>query len=275
MRRFSASIPIGIGDLIYIKAMFDPIKHDFSHINLNMSTFLLDDYKKESSNHKFVHDLSSLLFSESPYTINAEPAAYHPIEQICINYGIAPQKPELAHILCKGTSLNLEEPYIVINTKVRYMLQSALDTKIREFWALLNELSTKYKIVILGEREIEINPEYQVHNSNGVYIFSLYTHILNNLTNHNRLLDLSIPALGITSPNLQHLQQDCLIMKEAKFVIQFGVGGSFCLSTAVANTVGYRTDNEYIGDQVFGKTYPNATIVKDWGQFLHTLKEYL
>jgi hypothetical protein len=275
MRQFSASIPIGIGDLLYLKAMFEPIKDSFSSINLNTSMFLLEDYKKSPDNQQFVKSLVELLFSEAPYTINAEPAPYQSLSQISQNNNIVPQKPELAHILCQGTSLDLEEPYIVINTKVRYMLDSTLESTIREFWSLLNELSIKYKIVILGEREIEMNSEYKIHNSKGNYIFSLYPHILNNIKDHNRLLDLSVPALGVTSPDLQKMRQDCLIMKEAKFVIQFGVGGSFCLATAVANTIGYRIDDDYIADQVFGKNYSNAVITKDWNTFIRALKGHL
>lgn len=274
MRQFSASIPIGIGDLIYIKAMFDPIKDQFESINLDLYTELIEAYKKDNANYQFVKDLANLLFSGPPYNINTGKAPFLSIDQIC-RHGIEPKKPELASVLCKGTSLDLVEPYIVINTKVRYVSQLSLDDIIREFWTLLNSLSEKYKIVILGERVIEMTPEYQLHNSNGTYIFSLYDHIINNISNKERILDLSIPALGITSPDLQHLQQDCLTMKEAKFVIQFGVGGSFCLATAVANTIGYRTDDDYIGEQVFNRTYSNAVITKDWNTFIKTLKGYL
>ena len=270
MKQFAATIPIGIGDLIYIKGMFEPIKHEFSSINFRFHKELITAYHKDVAHFQFLEEFGKLLFGEAPYIVDDSPSSFLRLEQM-MNLGITPHKPELASLLCVGTPLEIG-PYIVINTKVREMPQSHLREQIRDFWTLLNKLSEKYKIVILGEKVIEMNPEYEVYTSDNIY--SLYPHIYNNV-DKDKLVDLTVPALGITAPNLKHIQQDCLIMNQAQLVINFGIGGGFCLATAVANTIGYRYDNDPVADVVFSKTYPNAVITKNWSNFLQTLGQYL
>lgn len=272
MKYFSASIPIGIGDLIYIKAMFEPIKHEFSEINLKFHRELISRFQRDETYNIFIDEFGELLFGMDPYKLDGGDFPYCSLSEMVSAHGIIPHKPELSHLLCNGASLNLGVPYIVINTKIRSMPDSHLEEKIRDFWNLLNKLSDKYKIVILGEKVIEMNKEYEIYTDK--HIYSLYEHIYNNIPKE-RLIDLTVPALGITAPNLQHIQQDCLIMNQAEFVINFGIGGGFCLATAVANTVGYRYDDDLVADRVFDRIYPNATVTKDWSVFMDKLGQYL
>ena len=272
MKTFSATIPIGLGDLIYVKAMLDPIKHEYESINLNFHRDIVSMFNKDPSYNLFIDEIGALLFGEPPYKLSEEKYLYHRLDYIVTSHGITPHKPELANLLCSGASLDLEEPYLVLNTKVRSLSQSHLRERVLEFWDMLRALSKKYKIVILGEQVVEMSKEYQIYTSEHVY--SLYPNIQENIPT-DRLIDLTVPALGITSPNLQHIQQDCLIMNQAKFVINFGIGGGFCLATAVANTIGYRCDDDYVANIVFSKDYPNAIITKDWAKFIQTLGQHL
>jgi hypothetical protein len=272
MKSFGASIPIGIGDLIYIKAMFEPIKHEFSEINLRFHRELITKYSRHSSYNSFLDEFGKLLFGEKPYVLDNGQYPYCGLSEMVTDYRIVPHKPELAYLLCKGTPLEVGGPYIVINTKTRSLPQYHIEGMMPQFWKLLNQLSEKYKIVILGEKVVEMNTEYQIYTEQ--HIYSLYTHIYNNVP-AERLIDLSVPSLGITTPNLQNIQQDCLIMSQAKFVINFGIGGGFCLATAVANTVGYRYDDDLVADRVFDRIYPNAMITKDWAAFVQKLGQYL
>lgn len=272
MKTFSATIPIGLGDLIYVKAMFDPIKHEYESININFHRDIVGMFNKDPSYNLFIDEIGALLFGEAPYKITENKHPYYRLDSIVTSHNIIPHKPEFVNLLCQGTPLDLDEPYLVFNTKVRSLSQSHLKEKIPEFWDLLRELSKKYKIVILGEKVVEMSKEYQIYTSEHVY--SLYPNIQDNIP-ADRLLDLTVPALGITSPNLQHIKQDCLIMNQAKFVINFGIGGGFCLATAVANTIGYRCDDDYVADIVFNRDYPNAIITKDWAKFIQTLGQHL
>lgn len=272
MKTFSAKTPIGLGDLIYLKAMFDPIKHEYESINLSLTKEIITDFGKNSDYDTFISEFGQLLFGDAPYKLTNEAYPYRRVDEIVRGFGIKPCKPEMAHILCKGTPLDLGAPYIVMNTKIRALSKTYLERNVREFWTLMNLLSKKYKIVILGEKVIEMTREYQIHTSEN--IFSLYPHIYNNIP-ADCLIDRAVPALGITSPNLKQIQQDCLIMNQAKFCINFGIGGGFCLATAVANTIGYRHDDDLVADLVFDRDYPNAVVTKNWAKFIQTLGQHL
>ena len=97
-----------------------------------------------------------------------------------------------------------------------------------------------------------MNPGYMEIGKNDVY--SIYDSIIANVP-ADRIIDLSVPALGISSPKLSNIQQDCLIMSQAKFVVTLGVGGSFCMATSVASTIGFRLDDDSIANVVFGNCY--------------------
>jgi hypothetical protein len=272
MKSCALSIPIGLGDLIYIRSAFDAVKHNFSQIRLSFDRNIIQSVDRSLEYNQFLDEIGALLFSESPYILENSNHPFHEHVRIYSDFGLPLRKPELAHVLCKGNSLKLKGEYIVLTTKLRYFPRDVFNSISAGLWLILKELSQKYTIVVLGERQVEMNREYQHHTDK--HIYSIYEDIKSHVP-ADRLLDLTIPALGICSPKLSQVQQDCLIMKEAKFVITLGVGGNFCMATAVANTIGYRVDDEPIADAIFSKKYPNADIMKNWPQFVNKLRTYL
>lgn len=272
MNVLRATIPIGLGDIIYVKAMFDAIPGRYSQVRLKFHREIIQSYKFDPNYNQFLDEIGSLFFSEPPYVLTDEPGIpFYGLVSICQDNNIIPVRPRLQHLLCKGQPLEVDEEYIVIVTKVRYLSRHLLDNKVMEMWKVINKLSTKYKVVILGEREVQMHLGYQEIGSNDVY--SIYDSIKTNVP-ANRIIDLSIPALGISSPNLSQIQQDCLIMNKAKFVVTLGIGGSFCMATAVANVVGYREDQDSIADVVFREEYHDTTVTSTWPRFINKLNEY-
>lgn len=271
MNNIEMTVPVGLGDLIYIKSSFDAIKSRYSQIKIHLNRNLIGSTGRNLEYNTFLDEIGQLFFSEAPYILSDEQLPYHEGIRLYSDFGINPQKPELKHLLCKGTSLDLGCDYIVMTTKLRYLDREHFSIISHQLWDAIRGLSNKYKIVVLGEREIEMNAEYNVHTSKSIY--SIYDDIKKNIPADN-LVDLTFPALGISSPVLSRIQQDCLIMSEAKFVITFGVGGNFCMATAVANAIGYRTDCEPIADHVFRMEYPNAIITKEWNKFLNEIEKY-
>jgi hypothetical protein len=285
MRILEVAIPTSLGEIIYIKHYLDSVKDQFSQIKINYGTGLWDsclhterpdwaDRKKLWDKH--LVDISNLFFSEPPYIVDRQGNfQFTDSEGVANGLGIVPQKADLGHLLCKGTSLNLGEEYIVLTTKIRYLHKKDFNAISSQLWATLTELSKKYKIVVLGERVVEMRREYELPQLKDV-IFGIYDDIIANIPKE-RLLDLTVPALGETVSDLSQVQQDCLIMKEAKFVVTFGVGGNFAMSTATANmTIGFRGDNLKLTDIMFdGKRYPGAFITKDSEQFIKLLRSYL
>lgn len=273
---FQSNIAQGIGDNIMAKCYADLAKNKYEKIFFTHHAPIVQKEKNNSPEYwDFLGNLGSLFFSKHPYVYNNGQYRFRGAEDLIRDFNIVPEKPqhsEYVPLLCKGNSLNLGQEYIVISTKLRYFDKGTFLQISQQLWQVLKELSHKYKIVILGEREVEMCHDYLIYGSN--QIFSIYEQIIVNLS-QEKILDLTIPALGITSPTIRQVQQDCLIMNQAKFVITFGIGGNFCMSMAVANMIGYRIDNENISNTIFQKTYSDAFVTKDWNAFINKMKEYL
>jgi len=276
-------IPTSLGEIINFKHHLDLIKDKYDQIILSFHRPLLntcfhieaaDWPKKRALWDKYLSDIGVLFFSEKPYNLQySSPRFLGSIEMLIPRLGIRPQKAELGYLLCKGKSLNLGSEYIVITTKAREFHRHQFDAIAPKTWEVFNKLSKKYKIVILGERQVEQRKEYDQLR---IKPFGIYDDIIKNLPS-DILVDLTVPALGETVSDLSKIQQDCLIMKEAKFVVNFGVGGNFCLATSVADmAIVYRTDNIQFTDQIFQhKEYPNAIVTKNAERFLQALNSYV
>ena len=81
---------LGIGDIIFSKAMLDGVKDKFEKIKVTPNYLLIDQYRNGDPEYKqFVNDLFFLLFNESPYEIVNEqnfpsrtPYTLHTIDNI-------------------------------------------------------------------------------------------------------------------------------------------------------------------------------------------------
>lgn len=267
MRVFQASIHTGLGDIFLVKAQLEPLKANFDRIELSFSPYWAGMHDQNYPT--FLKDLWNLLFSEPPYVLTTHP---HPLMSPIIlhNNGFTYQKPELSQLLCKGNPLNIGE-YVVLTTKIRNFNIRAYHRVSSQYYDIIRQLASKYKIVILGEKVVERSYEYQQLGEDDVYC--IYNDIVNNIP-HDRLVDLTIPALGITSPTLSQVQQDCLIMNQAKLIVSLGIGGNFCMAVSVGNTVGYIVE-EGSCNILFDHFYPRCKITKDWNRFIELIQEYI
>jgi hypothetical protein len=279
MKTLSLSLPTSLGEIINMKGHLDCVKDQYAKITVSFNKELWKTglhmeapgwKEKEALWNKYLDDIGKLFFSEPPYTVDNFSHPFYITDGLVAKLGIPPRKVELGHLLCKGESLNIGH-YIVMTTKVRHVEKKQFMPLSIQLWKVLQELSSKYKIVVLGEREVEMRKEYEMFKSN---IFGLYDQIIANLP-PNRIVDLTVPALGETVADLSKIQQDCLIMRDAQFVITIGIGGNSCMAAAVANmNIGYRTDKTPFTDAIFNKEYPNAIITKNWDYFIQVLKRY-
>jgi len=274
-------IPTSLGEIINIKYHFDQIKNQYDKIILSFHKQLWheglhmnapDWAQKKILWDKYLEDIGKLFFSEHPYVLLPNSVRFGgDFGTMVQKLNITPIKVEMAPLLCKGTSLNLGEEYIVITTKLRYVEKNIFFPRSIQLWKALNKLSEKYKIVILGERIVEMRREYLSSQSS---IFGIYDNLIVNLP-ADRIIDLTVPALGETVSDLKQIQQDCLIMNEAKFVITLGVGGNSCLAHSTAKmAIGFRADPLPIADIVYGKEYPNMIVTKDWDYFISLLEKF-
>lgn len=271
-------INVGLGDNIITRLLLDRIKHNYDEIRISHNKKVMENYRDNDPKYwEFLDEIGSLIFSEKPYIFDKQDyKSYAPVDYynlISDPNTSKDSKPNLDY-LCQGQSLNINKEYIVITTKVRVLPNNVLFPLMDQFYSTIKPLCTKYQIVILGEREVEISKEYAMFPQS---IYGLYDNIVNNLSK-DIILDLTIPSLGITTPSIKQIRQDLLIMKEAKFVVVFGIGGNFCMSSAVANTINFRRDDEFpltqLVNKINGSHYSNVFTTQNWQQFLLEIEKY-
>jgi hypothetical protein len=281
-----ALIPFHLGELITAKYHLDTVKNKYQMISFCFDQDNWDRYfDNESSEwanykeqwNKYIDDIGQLFFNEPPYVITKDKTdhvLYHTCSYLISEQGIAPMVSRLPHLLCQGTPLDLGEEYIVVTTKARTINMERLYERAGQFINVLKKLSQKYKIVVLGEKVVEQRKEYRFEEHQN-RVFSIYDIVVDNIT-PSRVLDLTVPTLGNTPYNLKSIQQDCLLMQNAKFVITFGCGGNCVMSLASATmAIGYREDNIPWNDILFdNKEYPTASISNNWEYFLDKLSHY-
>lgn len=273
MKKLEISIPIGLGDAIYTKAQLDAVKEQFSEINISFHKDLISKYKNNSPEYsEFLDQLGQLLFSDASYIYHSNSNfPLRSVAQISSELNIYPQKPNLQSFFCKGNDLKLDRHYLVLSTKVRFLDRKIWNKVKEKFFEILNSKSSKYYFVLLGEKEVEMNTEYQIFGTDGIY--SLYSDFISYLPTSS-IIDKTIPALGITSPNIEQIQQDALIMSQASKVITVGIGGGFCLATAVGDVIGLRTDDDMVANYLYNhENYSNAFVTKNFNSYISKILE--
>ncbi len=262
-------INVGIGDHLFLRIFMDGIKDQYEQIAITHSRpGMAFWHNNDSKRWDFNLKLGKLVFSEPPYVLvpNAH-FPFYPNERIIKELNNKPIKPNL-DCLCAGTSLNIGK-YLVLNTKVRHIMKQDFEQAKSKLTPALRRLANNYTIVILGEREVQRTREYDADvNKNRVY--GLYDYFIQ-IFPRDKVLDLSIPALGIVCSDLPQLQQDCLIMKGAEAVINFGVGGNLWITTCVSRqTLDWHNDSDPIMDLVQGM--PGLHVTRDLDQFIQFLE---
>jgi hypothetical protein len=149
--------------------------------------------------------------------------------------GITPRVPNLAEELCDSSSNNIGS-YVVISSKVRGIKRNEYEQIKDTFFDLLKKISENYKIVVIGERRIGSNAEYVYHGNDRIY--PIYEDIISAIS-ADTILDLTVPELGFTSPDLTQFRHECTIQHNAKHVITIGSGGNVSIAMSVGNILGY------------------------------------
>lgn len=273
MNKISTSICAGIGDNIIARMIFDSCKHQYDEIRISHNQNIVKIWKENNRDHiNFLNDIGNLLFNEKPYHFDR--SQHVPIQTFDAIKKCSPiVKPNLQHLLCKGKSITSNDEYICITTKVRMISKNNFLPLSIQLWRVLKLLSKRYKIVIMGERRIEEFSIYRRSMSENI-TYSIYDQIIANVP-EDRIIDLTVPTLGIVAPKLSNIQQDGLIMKQAKFVVCFGNGGNLWHAIATANKIiAYRdpNDKDHIGDALLNSNFDHVKMFKHWGGFIEELE---
>jgi hypothetical protein len=267
-KQIGMDINVGIGDHLFLRIFMDGIKDQYDRIAIThskpgMSFWHYDDAKRWDFNLQ----LGNLVFNQPPYVLvpNAR-FPFYPNDRIISELNNKPVKPNL-DCLCVGSSLNIGK-YVVLTTKVRHIARSNFDKAKEKLTPALRRLAETHTIVISGEREVQRTREYDAEVNRDL-VYGLYDYFIGVLPK-DKVLDLSIPALGVICSDLPQLQQDCLIMKEADAVINFGIGGNLWISTCVAKqTIGWHDDPNRVMELM--QDFPGYHVTRDLDRFIHSL----
>ena len=262
---------LGIGDHIFAKALLDAHKSEFGQIYLSYNS----DWAKMGVSPKrkyFVMDMMNLFFNEPPYIIT-EDQSYpkRTVHTFMLQDHLMPVFPHLEQYLCRGEAPQIDREFIILTTKVRsndggsFSMRNVFNKISSSFLSIMNELSKKYQIILMGEKTWNID--------NLRHSFSLYKEFVQGIKNRD---DRTLPFGTINDMSLSRIQQDCTLMNKAKAIIVFGHGGNFCMAAAVGNVLCLKNDGgkiKPVENYLYGETYDKEGkfITQDYKKFIGKL----
>jgi len=266
------AIHVGIGDHLLVRFFFDQIKDKYDAIQVNHYGQTMSIWRNNDLRYwQFLYALGGLVFSEKPYQMFRQPNSFPlwPGEKF-LELGLKPTRPSIPQLIVNhGLTPEISGEYIVLTTKVREMNKNAFSSFVKEATPIIRKLSKKYQVVILGEREVEKSKEYSVACNNDV-IFSAYDGFRKMVPD---AIDLTIPALGIKSPDIKQVRHDCYLMSRAKAVVNMGCGGNLWLSTISAPlTICLRGCDKYRTTDLFESAFPELFLSRDIGEVCKRIK---
>jgi hypothetical protein len=142
-------------------------------------------------------------------------------------------------VLNKSFDLNnlINDEYIIFHTKCRFTTEFNYEKLKHNMRAFCENFKTKYKIIILGERQMPSNLEANVHKITTIY------EELTELNKNNDVLDLSVDNI-YDNLDFENFCKDISIIHNAKTNILVGHGGQVCISILFGkNTIAYFTEH--------------------------------
>lgn len=200
----------GIGDLILSRAMLP------ADVEVALDYDAIDRYRTPAYR-EFADALFRSLFHG--FTIvESDQSGMTPQEIAAL--GFKPGVPDL-----RPRRVVVAEDHTIVTTKVRGW---HCDRYLAIRTAFLERISRMKKVILLGEREIGRNAEYDEHGYDNVY--SIYED-LKPLAD----IDVTVPELGATPPSWQDFFEDCAMMSAAGRVVALGSGGNVTMAMAFAS----------------------------------------
>ena len=239
--KIAFKINMGIGSIMISKFLLDQVKNYFSEIYIIPNLELIRDYRNDKKEYyQFIDKFLPLFFSEPPYILTKKmdldipviTADFWEIIDTIKKHGIN-ANPSLLNFDFKKyfiaedrNPIHLKN-YIVVCTKARSVVDVEYEKISSDFYELINVLSKKYTIVLIGEQRIDPNLEYNV-------AFRIMRSIYNDFKKYvKQYIDFTVPEI-YNNPDLSLIKRDCNIMAGAEATICLGEGGNFCLSSGVS-----------------------------------------
>ena len=151
--------------------------------------------------------------------------------------------------------------YICLFTKCRGFVAQDAEIFVDQLIPILNKLDCP--IMVIGEREVEMNAEYRLNK-----VCSIYPFLKERI---HRMVDMTIPALGLTVPTLRQFREDCCNIRRSKGVVNIGLGGNLVMSMLFDKAVTLIPKYDYwteITASVWPTIFPNSFFTVDSKLFL-------
>lgn len=257
MADYACRLSPKIGDVLYGKANLDLIcgRYDVVHVATHRGMYIwrsdgetVGDY---DAYHEFMSKLYAWLFSEKNYRVDMGHTIHLHTDwpNICREHGVDAVKPDLRSYLkpeMKGSG-EFPEDYLVVMTKVVHFDIDNFERDGKPLWDALRAQADKRKIIVMGEQVVEPCYEKRLHKAG---YFSMYPQIVRELPAES-IIDMTVPALGITTTTFERFQTDCWIASCAKACVTFGFGGAFCMATSFGRSVCYLNRASAPTDAIF------------------------
>lgn len=273
---YNVKLNLGIGDILFSRAILDNQKNNFEKFIISPN---LDSYnwsrRPTFEDIEFTLNFFKLVFNKPHYVIDG-PNKDYPLRYLHTFTsldGFDMIKPSLADDVCEGKPLDIGK-YLILNMRIKELPLPMFAPQSKEFFDVLNKLSNKYKIVLVGERKIPPWPENNIYvNMKGGSMYSIYEDIINNIPKEN-IVDLTYDNYDDITDKLKDLRQMFVYLRDAYYNITLGCGGGFCQALAVGNVIGvYPQHNTFDDDGKLRKyEYEHIHLYNNMVEFIEKLK---
>lgn len=267
-------INVGIGDHLIVRFFLDRIKDQFDSIQITHSRAAMAHWRANDARYwNFIYQLGDIVFAQKPYELVKKSVRFPfwPSERF-MELGSKPVRPSIPGLIMDHQLTPvIEGKYIVLTTKVREMTHKQFQEFLQAFKPVMEQLRSRYQFVLLGEREVEKSKEYLIADNPNI-IFSAYDAFKKMIP---EAIDLTIPALGIQSPDIKQVQHDCYLMSRAAATLTLGIGGNVWLSAISSPlTLCFRADSYQIPD-LFTGVIPELYLTRQADDICHRLSSLI
>ncbi|SRR6266403_875684 len=263
---FKIKLFLGIGDIILTKSYLLHILKT-QPIEVGFHDAIIKSYISNPKIVDFSYEFLKTVYHEHGFSISKSPTLHeNPLNWSDLRNRKVPESIiDLSSVLAPYEVQYSN--YICINTKIRDLHHDKFLKLLPFFKTVLNELSLKYNIILMGEKEVEKTIEY---NKLPNLVYSMYPYIKD-----IKCIDLTVDKLGNTESNLEKLKYDASLMRSAVCTINVGAGGNLSISSSVGKSINYMENVVYFNHNFLDfkdNVYKNCSVYTNFDKFLQGLR---
>jgi hypothetical protein len=266
MKRLALKLPLAIGEQIYARASLDAVKHEYDEILVSLNWEQLN--LRAPGYRGFAEGFASRLFSEPPYRFDPSANPPYTTFEDLHKRGIRVRLPWFPDILPAPETPIPKQPYVTLNTKVRFLGRPTLEAVTPRIFRELKVLADRYRILLLGERVLCRTGEYEHWGPEAIY--SAHDHFSQGVP----VSDRTFCSFDTEGFSLARLRRDCALMRNARCNLLLGIGGPLALALSVGKVLAFHhcTCFPYVNDLFALAQQGRAVVTTDLDNFITRLR---